>query len=366
MLPAGEAALHSVITRLRQELQVVTQQLGAARSENGDLLRRLHLRRQRGRGEGEYDETASSSSASSCSSSEEESSSSRTSPSPRSRRGRSVGDTDLASRVFMSRVGVQMTHSDAVDGRSPERHDTALGAVSWSQWRASLQFPIAYVPPIDFLPEVFVDEYIDVLRIIDKYAQLFHRCHVGGGVALRDPKLFSDTDAARSTAELQEQKIIQLEGLLAAEQAKHAELQHKHELLTKRFSQLQTFGVASGLESAAALRLEGGGMSSAAAGDISVMRRRPLPHGLHHITAHTPAAGDGWDSDRSSAGDDGGTIGTTGGTTSRRGSRHKMYLADRPRKPTQLASGTFPPPAATAKGLSPFPLLEPWHRIVDS
>ncbi|KEG11043.1 hypothetical protein DQ04_03031010 [Trypanosoma grayi] len=32
-----------------------------------------------------------------------------------------------------------------------------------------------FVPPLDFLPAVFVAEYRDVIEIIEKYAQLYHR-----------------------------------------------------------------------------------------------------------------------------------------------------------------------------------------------
>jgi hypothetical protein len=68
-------------------------------------------------------------------------------------------------------------------------HETADGRLDSSQlrpeFRASAAFPFRYVPPVDFLPEVFVEQFADVLGIVDRYAQEFHRSHVGGTVTNR-------------------------------------------------------------------------------------------------------------------------------------------------------------------------------------
>eukprot|EP00672_Neobodo_designis_P025310 CAMPEP_0174831294 /NCGR_PEP_ID=MMETSP1114-20130205/3011_1 /TAXON_ID=312471 /ORGANISM="Neobodo designis, Strain CCAP 1951/1" /LENGTH=271 /DNA_ID=CAMNT_0016065115 /DNA_START=47 /DNA_END=859 /DNA_ORIENTATION=+ len=47
-------------------------------------------------------------------------------------------------------------------------------------FRASAAFPFRYVPPVDFLPEEFVEAHAELLAIIDGFAQVFHRHHVGG------------------------------------------------------------------------------------------------------------------------------------------------------------------------------------------
>jgi hypothetical protein len=77
-------------------------------------------------------------------------------------------------------------------------------------FRASSAMTIRYVPPVDFLPAVFVEQYADVLMIVDRYAQLYHKYHVGGGQ--RDPALVvRDEEAQRSEHELLESRVRQLE-----------------------------------------------------------------------------------------------------------------------------------------------------------
>lgn len=87
------------------------------------------------------------------------------------------------------------------------RHDDPSGC---SHLAATGLFPFRYVPPTDFLPQVFVAQFIDVLIVLDKYAQLYHKHHVGGGVGMHNAQGL-DEACLRSRAELLEQKNAILE-----------------------------------------------------------------------------------------------------------------------------------------------------------
>ncbi|CUG92741.1 Hypothetical protein, putative [Bodo saltans] len=93
---------------------------------------------------------------------------------------------------------------------SSHQHSPHVPEQLGNVFRASSAMTIRYVPPVDFLPAVFVEQYADVLMIVDRYAQLYHKFHVGGGQ--RDPQLIvKDEDTQRSERELLESRIRQLE-----------------------------------------------------------------------------------------------------------------------------------------------------------
>jgi hypothetical protein len=119
-----------------------------------------------------------------------------------------------------------------VPGDSPPR---SVDEAHCGAFRASQGFPFRYVPPLEFLPQVFVTEYIDVIRIIDKYAQIFHKYHVGGGPTQRDPALSyldgrSLSEAFdESNVKLLEEKVRELElAVLARDERITALMRHDH------------------------------------------------------------------------------------------------------------------------------------------
>ena len=64
-----------------------------------------------------------------------------------------------------------------------------------------------YVPPHEFLPKVFLEEYFDVLEIVDRYAQLYHKHHLDQTAeevaddALHHHELLLGGGGTRSTSE---------------------------------------------------------------------------------------------------------------------------------------------------------------------
>ena len=79
------------------------------------------------------------------------------------------------SVMEMSQVGGVVDNSTSA-ADSVDRRDSRIDA----SFRASAAFPFRYVPPVDFLPESFVDANAELLAVIDGFAQVFHRHHVGG------------------------------------------------------------------------------------------------------------------------------------------------------------------------------------------
>jgi hypothetical protein len=305
----------------------VTHELRAAKAENAQL-------RQSGGGGSSSSSPWSGSSSSGTSHSSDDDRDTSGPGASRPRRRSPIGNLGLMSRV-------ENGSDSAARRRETESPETP--------WRATKQFPTAYVPPLDFLPEIFVQEYIDVLRIIDNYAQLYHRCHVGAGATRRDPSLFRDVDAARSTAELQEQKVQQLQGILAAKDQELADMSHKLEQLTKSYTQLKLYGVGSAVDSP--------GSRGAA--------RKP-PHLQQQAAEGSPLPGDGWDSDASLSAE-------AATSYMKKASKMRHAAAGRTAPKQRLESSGVVmfgrQPAAAPVGaplLSPFPLVEPWHRIVEN
>lgn len=78
--------------------------------------------------------------------------------------------------------------------------DRIEGATSIDRIQNSGSFPFRYVPPHEFLPELFVSQNLDLLIIIDKYAQLFHRYHIGSRRFLDSSKALGDAERSALTS----------------------------------------------------------------------------------------------------------------------------------------------------------------------
>lgn len=246
---AGSVPRRSLLDQMQRELRVVTHQLLESRCENRALRRRInysdaeedtgamssaqaedarhshnHRRSHHDSREREsssaysYDSTGSSTSSSSSSGGSCSSSSAG--------QYSSIGNRDLRHRL----VGfAQDDRKGRNSGDTTTCDDEGRALLGTSEWRATHEFPYRYVPPLEFLPEPFVKEYLDVIFIIDKFAQVFHRSHVGGGVGQKDHRLYSDTSALQSTIDLQAEKIAALEKECSRLRISQLEIQAKLE-----------------------------------------------------------------------------------------------------------------------------------------
>lgn len=157
--------------------------------------------------------------------------------------------------------------------------------------RVSEQFPFRYVPPADFLPETFVRQFGAELLIIDRYAHLFHRHHVGarGGLRFVDGRAVSHAELDATAFDSQRRLF---EARIGALEAENESLKRRVAILEQR---------SAGVVSAGDARGEGEGHDRYR--QPSSIGQRRFSDGAEHLKRRQSSGGGSEADDVSSSGD---------------------------------------------------------------